>query len=141
MARRADGFTLIEVLVSILVLATTMAGVASLAATAARARHLGRQRTMLMLIGMREIESLRAGISSGAGVEYFDGSGRSLGATRVGGAVYVAAWQSSSSPADSAISLIRLRAAVAGGSGAAPPAAPSGAPNVVWLVATIRNGL
>lgn len=141
MARRADGFTLIEVLVALLILATTMAGVASLAATAARARSLGRQRTMLVLIGQRELESLRAGIRSVAGVEYFDASGRSLGATRVGGAVYVTTWQSTSSPADPAISLVRLRAAVAGGSGPASAPTPSGAPNVVWLVATMRNGV
>ena len=136
MASRTDGFTLIEVLVSMLVLITAVSGVASLTVVAARARSLARHKTMVTLIGVREVESLRAAMIPSTGIEYFDGNGRSLGASPVSGAVFMAAWQSAPSPQDAAISLVRVRASVVGSGGPAP----SGVPNALWVVATMRGG-
>ncbi len=139
MASRPDGFTLVEVLISILVLTTVLSGVASLTVVAARARSRAMQQTMVTLIGVREVESLRAGMIASAGIEYFDANGRSLGPVLAAGAVFMARWQSTPASEDAATVLVRVRASVVGG-GAAAPLVPSGAPNVLWIVATTRGG-
>lgn len=137
MASSSAGFTLLEVLIALVVLLTTMAGVASLATVAMHAGSLARQKTVAALLGMREVESIRAGLIGAAGVEYFDANGRSLGSSAAG-AVFVARWQASPSPADAATILIRVRTSPIGGDAPLAAVAARGAPNVAWLVASSR---
>jgi Tfp pilus assembly protein PilV len=141
MAHRAAGFTLLEVVVSLLVLTTTAVGAATLVDAATRARALTRERTTLALIMLREVESLRAGLRAPSGAEFFDVDTRSLGSAPAPAAVFVARWQTATSTLDAATSLVRLRASTIGVD-ARPPASltPSGVPTVVWLVMTTRGG-
>lgn len=138
MASRASGFTLVEVLVALVVLMTAASGVAALTTVAMHARSLARQKTIVALLGAREVESVRAGLLGPSGIEYFDASGQSLGSVFAGRAVFLARWQSSPAPSDASTSLVRVRVSPVGSVGPAPPLGPSGAPNVMWLVATVR---
>lgn len=115
--RWGDGFTLLEVLIAIVLLATAVVTTAGLVTMAGASVRVARTHTLTALLASDKMEDLRAlpwaslvALSpSPAGalqrdeagyVDYLDGTGRWVGATPVARAVYVRRWSLQPLPED-----------------------------------------
>ncbi len=152
MCRRDDGFTLIEVLVAMTLLATAAAGVASLIVTAAASVRSARAHTWAGLLASDKMEALRGlqwpALASSPGgslqrnaagfVDYLDASGRELSTGAAGHAVYVRRWSVLPLPVASADALVLQVLVIPGALRDVEAARPSALPGGV-LLTSIRT--
>lgn len=97
-----DGFSLVEVVIALLVLATAVVATAGLFVLAGTSVRTARARTWASLLAMDKVEEIRAcPWGAGVGVDYLDASGRSVdgGSQPPASAVYVRRWSVQPLPA------------------------------------------